>query len=36
MLPVYRALGPTAYRIACQSAARLLGTVELTVTARKR
>ena len=35
MLPVYRALGPAAYRIACQSAARLLGTVELAVTARK-
>jgi hypothetical protein len=36
MLPVYRALGDSAYRIACQSAARLLGTVELRVTARKR
>jgi SAM-dependent methyltransferase len=36
MLSVYRALGPGAYRFACQSAARLLGTVELRVTARKR
>jgi ubiquinone/menaquinone biosynthesis C-methylase UbiE len=36
MLPVYRTLGPTAYRIACQAAARLMKTVELTVTARKR
>ena len=36
MLPVYRTLGPTAYRIACQAAARLMQTVELTVTARKR
>ena len=36
MLPVYRSFGPTAYRIACQAAARLMRTVELTVTARKR
>lgn len=36
MLPVYRKLGSTAYRIACQTAARLRRTVELTVTARKR
>ena len=36
MLPVYRILGPTAYRIACQTAARLMRTVELTVTARKQ
>lgn len=36
MLPVYRGLGPTAYRVACQAAARLLGIVELRVTARKR
>jgi SAM-dependent methyltransferase len=36
MLPVYRALGPVAYRVACQAAARVFRTVELTVTARKR
>lgn len=36
MLLVCRALGATAYRVACQSAARLLDTVELHVTARKR
>jgi len=36
MLPVYRTLGATAYRMACQAAARLFRTVELTVTARKR
>jgi SAM-dependent methyltransferase len=36
MMPVYRALGATAYRMACQTAARLFRTVELTVTARKR
>lgn len=36
MLPIYKALGAAAYRVACQAAARLFGTVELTVTARKR
>jgi SAM-dependent methyltransferase len=36
MLPLYRSLGPAAYRIACQMAARLTGTVELTVDAQKR
>lgn len=36
MLPVYRTFGPTAYRIACQTAARVMRTVELTATARKR
>lgn|GEM_PF-6638777 len=36
MLPVCRALGATAYRIACQAAVPLLGIVDLRVTARKR
>jgi SAM-dependent methyltransferase len=36
LLRLYRALGPTVYRIACQTAARLCATLELTVTARKR
>jgi SAM-dependent methyltransferase len=36
MLPIYRTLGPAAYKMACQAAAQLTATVELTVTARKR
>lgn len=36
MLPVYRTFGATAYRMACQGAATLFRTFELTVTARKR
>jgi SAM-dependent methyltransferase len=36
LLPLYRALGANAYRIACQTAAKMFGTVELNVTARKR
>ena len=36
MLPLYRAFGESVYRVACQAAAKLFRTVELTVTARKR
>jgi len=36
VMPGCRALGASAYQIARQSAARLLRTVELRVTARKR
>lgn len=35
MMPVYNTMGPTAYRLACQAAAHLFRTLELSVNARK-